>query len=110
MTYRRWWFSFKNDLIDQIKSPIKGECIGHVQKTVGARLRKFKKEQGGEPLNEKWINKLKIIMDLQSDKSLMFCPKWGKQLVLWFIIVVKQGPLRRVIDFAKKILSGVKCA
>ena len=48
----------------------KGECVGHVQKRVGGRLRKLKKEKGGEVLsdgkelggigrlNEKFINRL----------------------------------------------------
>ena len=52
------------------KLPAKGECLGHIQKRVGTRLRKFKKEKGSEMLsdgktlggigrlNEKWINKL----------------------------------------------------
>ena len=50
--------------------PEKGECLGHIQKRVGTRLRKFKKENGSNVLsdgkklggvgrlNEKWINKL----------------------------------------------------
>ena len=49
---------------------VKGECVGHVQKRVGGRLRKFKKENssmvlsdkkklGGKGrLHDKWINKL----------------------------------------------------
>ena len=52
------------------KIPTKGECFGHVQKRVGTRLRKFKKENGQHVLSdgkklggvarltEKWINKL----------------------------------------------------
>ena len=48
----------------------KGVCVGHVQKRVGGRLRKLKKEKGGEGLsdgkilggigrlNEKFINRL----------------------------------------------------
>ena len=52
------------------KDIIKGECVGHVQKRVGSRLRKFKKAHGSEiladkkklggagRLNEKIINKL----------------------------------------------------
>ena len=52
------------------KQIVKGECVGHVQKRVGGRLRKFKKEHGNEllaanktlggvgRLNDKWINKL----------------------------------------------------
>ena len=52
------------------KIPTKGECTGHVQKRVGTRLRKFKKENGQNVLSdgkklggvgrltEKWINKL----------------------------------------------------
>ena len=48
----------------------KGECVGHVQKRVGGRLRKLKKEKGGEVLSdgkklggigrlkEKYINRL----------------------------------------------------
>ena len=30
----------------------KGECVGHVQKRVGGRLRKLKKEKGGEVLSD----------------------------------------------------------
>ena len=40
----------KTQPLDQIKSPTKGQCIGHVQKRLGARLRKFKKEHGKEIL------------------------------------------------------------
>ena len=52
------------------KIPQKGECVGHVQKRVGTRLRRFKKENGKEVLSDgkklggigrltdKWINKL----------------------------------------------------
>ena len=52
------------------KQIVKGECVGHLQKRVGGRLRKFKKVHGNEfladnkrlggvgTLNDKWINKL----------------------------------------------------
>ena len=52
------------------KPIIKGECVGHIQKRVGGRPRKFKKENGSEilsdgkkldgvgRLHDKWINKL----------------------------------------------------
>ena len=48
------------------KEIVKGECVGHVQKRVGGRLRRFKKKHGGDiladdkklggagRLNEKW--------------------------------------------------------
>ena len=35
------------------KPPIKEECVGHVQKRVGSRLRKFKKENGSKILKDK---------------------------------------------------------
>ena len=52
------------------KQVVKRECVGHVQKRLGGRLRKFKKVHGNELLadnkklgdigilNDKWINKL----------------------------------------------------
>ena len=35
------------------KPVIKGECVGHVQKRVGSRLRIFKKENGSKILKDK---------------------------------------------------------
>ena len=35
------------------KQIVKGECVGHVQKRVGGRLRKFKKVHGNELLADK---------------------------------------------------------
>ena len=52
------------------KIPVKGECVGHVQKRVGGRLRKYKKDYGNEVLSDgkklgdigrltdKWMNNL----------------------------------------------------
>ena len=34
------------------KIPVKGECLGHVQKRVGGPLRKYKKDYGNQVLSD----------------------------------------------------------
>ena len=47
---------------------------------------------------EIWIQNCKIMMDLRYDNTQTACRKWGNELTLWFITVVKLVLLRNVTD------------